>query len=148
MRPRQCCDDLLRDAVCEELLLQVPAQILKREHCDRGLIGQRQATRGYLSSRRRVGAQLIDPYRPRNVFEFLLAGILKVDFELTADLSIGVVGDTDAAGLGDIFQPCSDVDTIAKDITLLDHDVADMNAHTKFDALERGYQLRGREGVT
>jgi hypothetical protein len=37
--------------------------------------------------------------------------------------------------LGDIFQPCSDVDTIAEDITLLDHDVADMNAHTKFDAL-------------
>ena len=50
-------------------------------------------------------------------------------------MPIGVVGDADPAGLGDVFQPCSDVDAISEDITLFDHDVADVDAHANFDAL-------------
>jgi hypothetical protein len=115
MRFRQRSDDFLGDAVREELLLRVPAQVLKCKLRNRGLVGQRKAAGRCLTGRcRRVGSQLIDPHRPRNVFELLLAGILKVDVELAADLPISVVGDTDTARLGDAFQPWSDVNAIAK----------------------------------
>jgi hypothetical protein len=50
-------------------------------------------------------------------------------------MPIGVVGDADPAGLGDVFQPCSDVDAIAEDISFLDHDIANMDTDAEFDAL-------------
>jgi hypothetical protein len=39
-----------------------------------------------------------------------------------------VVGDADTAVLRDPFQPGGDVDAIAKDVVVVDDDVADMNA--------------------
>jgi hypothetical protein len=63
----------------------------------------------------------------------------KVHLELATNLTIGIVGDADTAGLSDAFQPCSDVNAIAEDIALLDHDVADMYTHAEFDALVGWY---------
>ena len=53
-------------------------------------------------------------------------------------LTIGVLGQTDRAGLGDALQPRGDIDAVAHQIAvaLLD-DVAEMNADAKFDALVR-----------
>ena len=55
---------------------------------------------------------------------------------LPLDLSIGVLGKTNRAGLGDPLQPRGDIDAVAHEVAvaLLDH-VAEMNADTKLDAL-------------
>ena len=136
MRLRHRRDNFLGDAVGEEFLLRVTTHVLEREHGDRGLVGQRKAARRCLAGRRqRVGAQLVDPNRPRDVFQLLLARVLEGHIQVAAHLSIGVVGDADTARLRDAFQPRSDVDAIAENITLLDHDVADMDTDAEFDAL-------------
>ena len=44
-----------------------------------------------------------------------------------------VIGDADAAGLRNSFKPRRDVDAVAKDIVVVDDDVADMDADPKFD---------------
>ena len=51
------------------------------------------------------------------------------------DLPIGLLGQTDRAGLGDALQPRGDVDSVAHQVAvgLLD-DVAEMNADAKLDA--------------
>ena len=67
-----------------------------------------------------------------------LRGAEIVDFEIEPllDLTIGVLGKTDRARLGDAFKARGDVDAIAHQIAiaLLDH-VANMDADPKLDAL-------------
>jgi hypothetical protein len=70
----------------------------------------------------------------RNVLELLIAGILEGGVDLAADLPEGVIGDADAAGLGDPLQPRGDVDAIAEDVAFLDDDVADVNPDAQLDA--------------
>ena len=55
--------------------------------------------------------------------------------EPAAHLTIGVLGQTDRAGLGDPFEPRGDIDAVAHQIAvaLLD-DVAQMNADAELDA--------------
>ena len=52
------------------------------------------------------------------------------------DLAVGVLGQTDRAGLGDSLEPRSDVDAVAHEVAvaLLD-DIAEMNAKPELDAL-------------
>ena len=54
--------------------------------------------------------------------------------EPSLDLPIGLLGETDRAGLGDAFQPRGDVDALAHQIAiaLLDH-VAQVDPDAKFD---------------
>jgi hypothetical protein len=61
---------------------------------------------------------------------------LKVETPL--HLPVGLLGQTDRAGLGDAFEPCSNIDAVAHQIAigLFDH-VAEMDADPKFDALVR-----------
>ena len=47
---------------------------------------------------------------------------------------MGVVGNADAAGVGDAFQPGRDIDAVAKNVVVVDDDVADMDADAEFDA--------------
>ena len=42
--------------------------------------------------------------------------------------------EADPARLGQRFEPGGNVDALAEDIAVLDDDVADINAHAKFDA--------------
>jgi hypothetical protein len=44
----------------------------------------------------------------------------------------------DAARLGQAFEPARDVDTVAEDVTVLDDDVADVDADTELDAMVGG----------
>jgi hypothetical protein len=48
-------------------------------------------------------------------------------------LTLRVIRDADAAGLRDPLQPRGDVDTVAKDIVLINDDVADMNVNAELD---------------
>ena len=79
--------------------------------------------------------QRIDPDRLGDILELGRAEIGDREIEPTLDLSIGVLGQADRAGLGDAFQPRRYVDSVAHEVAvaLLD-DVADMDADTEFDA--------------
>ena len=44
-----------------------------------------------------------------------------------------IVGDADAAWLGDSLEARGDIDAIAENIVVVDDDVADVNADAKFD---------------
>ena len=45
----------------------------------------------------------------------------------------------DAAAIGDAFQPGSDIDPVAKNVTAVGNDVADIDANAEFQALVRRY---------
>ena len=56
--------------------------------------------------------------------------------EPASDLTIGVLGETDRARRGDPLEPGGDIDAIAHQIAVgLLHDIAEMDADTKFNAL-------------
>ena len=71
------------------------------------------------------------------------AQIAHSEIEPRLHLPIGVLGQTDGAGLGDAFQSRGDIDAVAHQIAvaLLDH-VAEMDADAKLDAA-----LRRQAGV-
>ena len=90
---------------------------------------------GGLRLRRLADFERIDPDRLGNVLELRSAEIADRQIEPPLDLPIGVLGKTDAAGLGDAFQSRGDIDAVAHQIAvaLLD-DVAQMDADAKLDA--------------
>ena len=78
----------------------------------------------------------IDADRLGDVLELGQAEVADLQIEPAFDLAIGVLGETDRAGLGDPLEPRGDVDAVAHQVAvaLLD-DVAQMNADAKLDAL-------------
>ena len=82
--------------------------------------------------------QRIDADRLGDVLELSVAEIADLQIEARLDLTIGILGETDGAGLGDAFEPRGDVDAVTHEIavTLLDY-VADVDADAEFDALFR-----------
>jgi len=134
MRLRQCRDDVLGDPVGEEFLFRVAAHVLESEHRDRRLVWQREAARRrFADGSRRVGTELIDSHRARDILKLLLAGILKVPVDLAAHLAVSIVGNADATRLGNAFQSRGNVNAFAEDIVVFDHDIADVNANSQFD---------------
>src|ERR1700733_3653561 len=91
---------------------------------------------------RSFGADFHPPsaYRFSYIFEGLPAHIFEGPVDLSPDLPVGVVRQTYAARIGNIFQPCGDVDALSEDVVVVDDDVADVNADAKFDPplLRRG----------
>ena len=79
----------------------------------------------------------VDPQRPGNILQALLAEIGELSLDLAAHLPKGVVRDADAAGLGDTFKPGCDVDAVAKDVFSLDQHIADVDADAPFHAAFR-----------
>ena len=84
----------------------------------------------------RADLQRIDPDRLGDVLELRRAEIGDREIEPSLDLPVGVLGQTDRAGLRDALQPRGDIDAVAHQVAvaLLDH-VAEMDADPKFDAL-------------
>ena len=80
----------------------------------------------------------IDPDRLGDVLELGRTEIIDREIKPSLDLAIGVLGETDRAGLGDAFKARGDIDAVAHEIAvaLFDH-VAEMHADPKFDALVR-----------
>ena len=72
-------------------------------------------------------------HRLGDVLQGLLADVVERDIDLAADLPMGVVGDADAARLGDALEARRDIDAVAENIVVVDDDVADMDADAKFD---------------
>jgi hypothetical protein len=88
-----------------------------------------------LRDRRRADVQRVDPDRLGDVLEPGRAEIGHGKIEPPLDLPIGVLRQTDRAGLANAFEARGDIDAVAHQIAvgLLD-DVAEMNADAKLDA--------------
>jgi len=126
-------DDLLDHAVGEIFLLRVAAHIRKGQHCNRRLVGQRQRQGWCLC--RLLQDHAVDPQRSGDVLQTLLADICELRIDLAAHLAERVFRDTDAAGLGDALEPRRDIDAVTVDVSVLDDDVAEVDADPEGDPL-------------
>ena len=73
------------------------------------------------------------PHRLGNVLQDLRSHVIENDIDLAAYLPLRVVGDANASGFRDPFEPRGDVDAIAKYVVVVENDVADVNANPEFD---------------
>ena len=99
-------------------------------------------------------ANPVDPHRPGDVLDLLLAKILKDKGQAVADMVMNGIGDEDAAGIGQGFDPGGDVDAVAIEVVALDDHVAEIDADAQFDAVVRrdarvalGHRLLHRDGT-
>src|SRR5436190_17789524 len=77
-------DDLLDDAVGEIFLLRVAAHILKRQYRDRWLVRKRES--GSLGRLPLPPQHAIDPHRPGDILEALLADIVEGEVQLAGGI--------------------------------------------------------------
>src|SRR5262249_45123007 len=77
----------------------------------------------------------IDPHRPRNVLELLLANILEGDFETSLDILLHAARNGNPARLRQSLKPCRDIHAVAPYVGAVDDDVAGVDAHTELDPL-------------
>jgi hypothetical protein len=120
-------------------LLGIAAHIGERHHRERWPVGKRKRRSCRIISRARVwlGA-LLDPvnaHRPGDVLDAVLAEIGEPDRKLFADLLAHRGADADLAWLGERLDPRRHVDAVAEHVALVDHDVAEVDADAKADAL-------------
>ena len=136
---RQRGDDVLDHAVGEIFLLRVAAHIGERQHRDRRLVGQRQrrCERGRLLGGGADVANPVDPHRPGDVLDLLLAQILEDKGQPVAHVVVDRIGDEHPAGIGQGFDPRGDVDAVAIEVVALDDHVAEIDADAQFDAAVR-----------
>src|SRR5204863_345671 len=70
-----------------------------------------------------------------------LARILEGDVDFAAHLPVRVVGEANAAGLGEPLQARGHVDAVAENIAAVEDDVAEIDADAELDA---GFRTQGR----
>ena len=118
---------------------RIATHVLKRKHRDRGHI--RESERRSLAHRRtglrHCSALTTKLNPPRShwlgyVLEVLRAKVIEGNFDLAPDLPLRVIRNADTTGLGDPFEPGRDVHTVAENIVVVDDDVSDVDANTKF----------------
>src|SRR6516165_410843 len=140
---RERSDDLLDHPVCEIVLIGIAAHIGERQHCDRGLVGQREYRSAF--GRRRLERVLtggephsVDSHRAGNVLEALLSNVVEREVKTPCYVLLYTGGHAYASGLGQSFQASRDVHPITEDVAVLHNDVALMNANTELDAFLGG----------
>jgi hypothetical protein len=79
------------------------------------------------------------PHRLSNILEGLRSHIITGNLYLAPDLPIGVIRHADPARFGDSLKAGSNVDAIAEDVVVIENDITDVNADTKFDPLDLGH---------
>src|ERR1019366_3704795 len=129
--PRQSCDYVLHHAVGEVFLLGIATHVLEWQNGDRWLGGEgrRDLARGP------IYAHTIDTYRPRNVFQCLLASILESDIESSLGVLLHAARYADPIRLGQALQTRRYIHAIAKNIVTVDDDVTNVDAHAELDPL-------------
>ena len=91
---------------------------------------------GGLRLRRDAHCKRIDPDRVSDVLELGQAEVADREIEPPLDLAIGVLRQTDRAGLGDAFDPRGDIDAVAHQIAVRSpRPRRQMNADSELDAL-------------
>ena len=77
------------------------------------------------------------PDGTRDVFERLLAHVLKGKVEAPRGILLNAGRNADAAGFGQAFEPRGDIDAVTKDVAVLDENVANIDADAELDAMLR-----------
>ena len=77
--------------------------------------------------------------RSLNVLEVLLTGIIKHNIEFIADLSVGIIRNTNAAGLRNGFEACCYVDAIAEYVPVILDNITDIDTDPKLNSIARRY---------
>jgi len=72
--------------------------------------------------------------RPRDVLELLLADVREGQIELARGILLHPRRDANPARLCQSFEPCGDIDAIAKNVAVLDDDVPHVDTDAKLDA--------------
>jgi hypothetical protein len=92
--------------------------------------------RGRLARMRpgRPRSDAVYPHRAGDVLQALLADVLEGEVEPAGDVFLHPRRDANAAGLRRDFEPRRDIDPIAKDVAVLDNNVALVDADAVFDA--------------
>jgi hypothetical protein len=112
---RQIRRQALGHAIDEILLFRVSSHIGERQNHDR------EARGGFVGRWDRSGlahVKRIDANRLGDVLELRRAEVGHDQIEPTLDLSVGVLGQTDRAGLRNALQPCGDIDAVAHEIAV------------------------------
>ncbi len=71
----------------------------------------------------------------RDVFELAMALVFIIKVQVAAYLFMGNFRYPDAARFRHLLQTCRNIDAIAKDVSALDDDIAQVNANTKTNGL-------------
>ena len=79
-----------------------------------------------------------DLHRLGDILELALAQILEHKLRRVGDEIAHRARDEDRARLGDVLEPRRDVDAVAKNVAVLDHHVAEIDADAEFDPLPLG----------
>lgn len=82
-------------------------------------------------------ADRIDSNRLGDILHPLFAQEFKLGIELVPDVIVGGARDNDAARIGETLQAAGDVDPVAVDITALDNDITEIDAHTDVNSFSR-----------
>ena len=99
-----------------------------------GLSGSGRRRQVALRGPARLVRDAVDAHRPGDVLERLLAEVLEGEIELACGVLVHPRRDADAARLGQAFEPRRDIDAVAKDVAVLDDDVAEIDADAELDA--------------
>ena len=89
----------------------------------------------WLGESRIIKSDLEDPHWPCDVLQLPFAYILESDIELAPNLPVRVIRDANATGLRQSLQTRCHIHAIAENVTSIDDDVADIDAHAELDAL-------------
>ena len=128
----------LGHAVYEIFLFWIAADVREGQNND----GETRRPRFLLMRRMRrtrragpIGLDRMNPHRPRDVLETVIAEIDELFLQLVPDLTIDVFGKANAAGFRDPFEARGDIDTVAHQVAVrfLDH-VTEMNPDAELDA--------------
>src|SRR6516225_9982215 len=84
------------------------------------------------------GPNPVDPYGAGDVLEGLLAQILEREVELTRHVLLHPSRHTDPTGFSQAFEASRDIYSIAENVAVLNDNIANINAHSKFDAFLGG----------
>jgi hypothetical protein len=82
-------------------------------------------------------AHAVDPHRPCDVLDLLLAPILEDKGQPVANVVMNRIGDEHPAGIGQSFDLGGDVDAVDIEIAAFDDDIAEIDADAQFDAALR-----------
>jgi hypothetical protein len=135
---RQIGRQAFGDAVDEIVLFGIAAHVREGQDDDRPARRGRFFGRCSWSGLRLGGMADIKGIHPDclgDVLELRRAEIVDGEIEPSLDLPVGLLGQTDRAGLGKALQTCGDIDAVAHQIavTFLD-DIAQVNADAELDA--------------
>ena len=87
------------------------------------------------------------PYRVGDILDQLLAQIFEDQTPAVAQMIAYTPRDADFPASDQSLEPGSDIDPVAKDVALLDHDVASINADAKTHGVVRRRRIRLIHGL-